>query len=181
VSPGEALPASPGRAMVRAMATSQPTPPPANKPLGPFHVEWLTLIRYQAREADEQSREPLPLATLSINGFHDAVEAMLGLVAEHRQIPRPNRSDFDKLFDAVAGRFPALTHHRTPLIALNTARVNFKHHGNAPDRRAIEQRRGNAMDFLADASRICLDQDFDAISMVTLIRDPRSAGASGSG
>jgi hypothetical protein len=156
------------------MTAGQPTQPPTNKPLTPSHVEWLTLIRYQAREADARSREPMPLASLSINEFHDAVEAMLGLITEHCQITRPNRSDFDKLFDAVATHFPALTHHRAPLIALNTARVNFKHHGNAPDKRTVEQRRGNAMDFLSEATRICLDQDFDAISMVTLVRDPEA-------
>ncbi|MGH3835961.1 MAG: hypothetical protein ACRDSF_09690 [Pseudonocardiaceae bacterium] len=42
-----------------------------------MHVAWLSLIRYQARLADEQSRTQLPLATLSINWLPDAVESML--------------------------------------------------------------------------------------------------------
>jgi hypothetical protein len=52
--------------------------------------------------------------------------------------------------------------------------VGFKHHGNALDQRTIEQRRGNAMDFLRDASDLCLGQDFDAISMVSLVRDAQA-------
>jgi hypothetical protein len=90
------------------------------------HVEWLSLIRYQAITAVEQSRLPMPLAMLSINGFHDAVEAMLGLVAEHRQVAVKNKGDFAQLFDGVAVDVaPVLDHHRARLIALNNARVGF--------------------------------------------------------
>jgi hypothetical protein len=134
------------------------------------------LIRYQARQAEEQSREPMPLATLSLNGFQDAVESMLSLVCEHHQIPRQRRTDFDKLFDAVGGTFPDLNQHREPAINLNNARVNFKHHANLADQRTIEQRRDNAMAFLREASKVCLGQDFDAISMVTLVRDHEARG-----
>jgi hypothetical protein len=145
---------------------AQPTPAPLSQP----HVEWLTLIRYQARQADDQSRQPPPLATLAINGLQDGVEAMLNLVCEHHSIA-PKNAEFLNVFDAVAKQFPALTHHRAPLSGLNKARVGFKHYGNALDQRTIEQRRGNAMDFLRDASDLCLRQDFEAISMVSLVRD----------
>ncbi len=52
------------------MTRSHP-PQPASGPLSAPHTEWLTLIRYQARQADDQSRQPPPLATLAINGLQD--------------------------------------------------------------------------------------------------------------
>lgn len=136
------------------------------------HVEWLSLIRYQATVAVEQSRQPMPLAMLSINGLHDAVEAMLGLVAEHRQIAVRNKSDFVQLFDAVAAAIaPSLDPHRARLNALNNARVGFKHHGNVLDGMTIERHCVNAMDFLADAAAVALGVDFEAVSLTGLVRD----------
>lgn len=135
------------------------------------HVEWLSLIRYQAVAAIEQSRQPMPLAMLSINGLHDAVEAILGLVAEHRQVAIRNKGDFAQLFDAVAGVVPSLDHHRARLIALNSARVSFKHHGNVLNGMTIERHRVNAMEFLADAAAAALGQNFEAVSLTGLIRD----------
>jgi hypothetical protein len=136
------------------------------------HVEWLSLIRYQATAAVEQSRQPMPLAMLSINGFHDAVEAMLGLVAEHRQVAVKNKSDFAQLFDGVAVDVaPALDHHRARLIALNNARVGFKHHGNVLDGMTIERHRVNTMEFLTDAAAAALGQNFETVSLTGLILD----------
>lgn len=133
------------------------------------HLRWLTLIRYQARMAEEQSAMPAPLSTLSIGGFQDCVEAMLVLVAEHRNIPLRRLTEFDKLFDDVAACFSDLTYHRSPLTALNRARVGFKHNGNEAAPSTIERSRVSAMNFLAEASQLCLDQDFDAISLAKLI------------
>jgi hypothetical protein len=56
-------------------------------------------------------------------------------------------------------------------MALNLARVNFKHHNNETGRNTIDRHRGTAMNFLADASRIGLDQDFESISMTAFVRD----------
>lgn len=157
------------------MTTSQPAGS-APQLLSPPHTEWLSLIRYQARQAEEQSRAAFPLANLALNGFQDAVESMLGLVAEHHNITRRNKSDFDKLFDDVSGKFSDLASYRAPLLALNTARVNFKHHGNETSRSTIERHRGTAMNFLADASRIGFDQDFESISMTAFVRDDEARG-----
>jgi hypothetical protein len=87
--------------------------------LSPSHTRWIALIRYQANTAVEQSRQPVPLSMLAINGLHDAVEALLGLVAEHRELTVKGK-DFDKLFDAVRDDVPAVAHHRTAMIALNS-------------------------------------------------------------
>ncbi|MFD5599904.1 hypothetical protein ACFWHR_07580 [Leucobacter sp. NPDC058333] len=96
-------------------------------------IERLSLIRYQLRSAGEMLKQPPPINTLSINSMQDAIESSLGAVAEHIGADVKARSDFDKLFDAVATRLgsPAeLVGLRTAAIALNNARVGFKHHGN---------------------------------------------------
>lgn len=81
-------------------------------------------------------------------------------------------TEFDKLFDDVAAEFDALTYHRSPLTALNRARVGFKHNGNEAAESTIERCRVSAMNFLAEASQVCLGQDFDAISLAKLVTYP---------
>lgn len=144
--------------------------------LSPPHTRWLSLIRYQARVAEEQSALPAPLATLAISGLQDAVEAMLGLVALHHGITVQRMPPFDKLFDAVADRFGALERYRSPLLALNNARVGYKHYGNHLDQSTVERHRLAAVTFLADASQLCLAQDFDAVSLTGLVVDPEARG-----
>lgn len=144
--------------------------------LSPAHIRWLSLIRYQARVAEEQSALPAPLGTLAISGLQDAIEAMLGLVAEHHGIPVQRMSPFDKLFDAVTNRFDALEHYRGPLLALNSARVGYKHHGNHVDQSTVERHRLAAVTFLADTAQVCLAQDFHAVSLTGLINDLDARG-----
>jgi hypothetical protein len=143
-----------------------------NGPLSAPQMRWLSLINYQAQEAAEQSRRAAPLSTLAINGLQDAVEAMLSLIAEHNNIAVGKRPDFDKLFDEVAKQFPAVAHHRARLLALNAARVGFKHNGNEVSESTIERHRVNALNFLVEASTVGLGQDFEAISLRNLITAP---------
>lgn len=136
--------------------------------LSPSHTRWIALIRYQADTAVEQSKQPVPLAMLAINGMHDAVEALLGLVVEHHKRTLKGK-DFPQLFDAVASAVPAVTHYRTAMIALNSARVGYKHHGNVLDSMSIERHRTSAQNFLTDLAREGLGEDFDTVGLMTLI------------
>jgi hypothetical protein len=140
------------------------------------HVRWLSLIRYQAITAVELSRRPMPVAMLAVNGLHDAVEAMLGLAAEHRGIPLRNRADFLQIFEAVAGEVPEIAHHRSPLKALNDGRVGYKHSGNVLDRMTIERHRVNVMNFLVEASQHTLGQAFEIVNMTGFIADSEARG-----
>lgn len=142
--------------------------------LSPAQVRWLSLIRYQTRVAEEQSLLPPPLATLAIAGLQDAVEAMLGLIAEHHNIELKRRTEFDKLFDDVTAKFTGLGHYRSRLLALNVARVGYKHHGNEVGETTVERHRINAINFLVEASQLCLSQVFDAVSLAGFIRDDQA-------
>jgi hypothetical protein len=143
-------------------------------PLSPHEVEWLSLTRYQALSAVELSRQPLPLGGMAINGLQDAVEAFLRLCVEHLQANVSNKTEFHQLFDAV-DKHPsidgALGGHRTGLLALNQARVGFKHHGNVPSPATMERARVNAQAFLEQACQVVLGQRLDDVSLTAFIRD----------
>ena len=138
--------------------------------LSPAQTRWIALIRYQTSAAIEQSQQPMPLAMLAINGLQDAVEALLGLVVEHRKLTVKGK-DFSQLFDAVGADVPAITNHRTAVIALNSARVGYKHHGNVLDAMSIERHRASVQTFLTDLAREGLHEDFDAVGVATLINN----------
>jgi hypothetical protein len=145
-------------------------------PLTPHLIEWLSLIRYQVTSAAELSRQPPPLGSMAINGFQDAVEAFLRLCTEHLHV-RVAKQDFAHLFDSVdqdamtAGRIGG---HRAALLALNSARVGFKHHGNPPSAQVLERARVNSLQFLEDACQSLLGLDFNAISITAFIREPEA-------
>ncbi|MCU1652695.1 MAG: hypothetical protein JWQ60_3844 [Pseudonocardia sp.] len=141
--------------------------------LSPAHARWLGLIRYQALAAIEQARQPAPLVTLAINGLHDAVESMLGLVVEHRQIAT-KQTEFDALFADVVKDVPELAVHRSRMKALNKARVGFKHHGNALDSSTVDRHRASAEAFLAEAAQEGLGTDFERTAMIEFVRDERA-------
>jgi hypothetical protein len=54
------------------------------------------------------------------------------------------------LTPSAGAAVPSVTHHRTAMIALNSARVGYKHHGNVLDAMSIERHRASAQNFLTD-------------------------------
>lgn len=139
------------------------------------HVEWLSIIRYQSDLAENQAKGPEPLNAISISTIHDAVESMLGLIAEVHQVATPNK-DFAKLFDAVSNHIKTqscdLSGHRSAMIALNSARVAFKHHGNQSNKQTIDRHIANGLNFLADAAEQGLNTPFAEVSLLGFVRDP---------
>jgi len=96
-------------------------------------AERLSLLRYQLLSATELLNAPPPINTLAINAIQDLVESTLAAVGEHVRAEVKARSDFDKLFDAVVDKIGSpsgLAGLRSAAVALNNARVGFKHHGN---------------------------------------------------
>ena len=138
------------------------------------HIRWLSLIRYQASVADELTRQPTPLAMLSINTLHDAIESLLVLAIEVRTLTPPDKKPtFMQLFETVSKDVPeTLAAHRRNLLNLNEARVGFKHYGVTLDQPTIDRLHVAARAFLDDASPAALGQDFDSISLARLIPEP---------
>jgi hypothetical protein len=132
------------------------------------------VIRYQALTAVELSHQPPPLGGTAINGLQDAVEAFLRLCVEHLQVSISKKSDFVQVFDAVDKQSSvngALGGHRAGLLALNQARVGFKHHGNVPSPATMERARVHSQALLDQACQLVLGQRLDVVSLTAFIRD----------
>lgn len=140
------------------------------------HVEWLSIVRYQSDLAENQAKEPEPLNAVSISTIHDAVESMLSLIAEAHQVATKSK-DFAKLFDTVSDQMKTqggdLSGHRSAMIALNSARVGFKHHGNQSNKQTIDRHIANGLNFLADAAEQGLNTPFAEVSLLDFVRDPK--------
>lgn len=140
------------------------------------HVEWLGIVRYQSDLAENQAKEPEPLNAVSISTIHDAVESMLSLIAEAHQVATKSK-DFAKLFDTVSDQMKTqggdLSGHRSAMIALNSARVGFKHHGNQSNKQTIDRHIANGLNFLADAAEQGLNTPFAEVSLLDFVRDPK--------
>lgn len=136
-------------------------------------VEWLSLIRYQLLVAGEQSRLGRPMSALSINAMQDAVESALSLVVQSRGGNLSNRPDFLQLFDAAIGSaadVDRLKSFRPAMIALNSARVSFKHHGNAPDDSVLTRHLVRSQEFVAALVGEVFEVDIQNISLLVFVK-----------
>jgi hypothetical protein len=137
-------------------------------------AERVSLIRYQLVAAAEAVSAPPPINSLAINVMQDVVESALTAAGDHIHAAVPNRPDFDKLFDAVTtalGDPPELTGIRSAAIALNNARVGFKHHGN----RVSDETLRRHFDVASAIVEALVDKAFalklDDVSMLLFIKD----------
>lgn len=137
-------------------------------------IERLSLIRYQLRSAAEMLKQPPPINTLAINTMQDVVESALGAVAEHVRAEVKARSDFDKLFDTVVAKIgspPELTGLRASAIALNNARVGFKHHGNQVRDETLRRHHDIAVTLVHELVRTGFETELDDVSMLVFVRN----------
>lgn len=136
-------------------------------------IERLSLIRYQLRATGEMLKQPPPINTLAINSMQDVVESTLGAVAEHVRADVKARSDFDKLFDAVVSKLGSpdeLTGLRSSAIALNTARVGFKHHGNQVRDETLRRHHDVAVTLVNELVSAGFGMELDSVSMLVFVR-----------
>jgi hypothetical protein len=135
-------------------------------------AERLSLIRYQLLSAAELLNSPPPINTLAINAIQDVVESTLGAVGEHVLAEVKARSEFDKLFDAVVGKLgspPELAGLRPAAVALNNARVGFKHHGNQVRDETLRRHHDVAVTLVHGLVRGGFGVDLDDVSLLIFI------------
>jgi hypothetical protein len=137
-------------------------------------AEWLSLVRYQMMVARQQAQQPAPLNSLALNLMQDAVESMIGLVAEHLLVPVKNKSDFIQIFDAVAAEVksePPMSGFRQSAVAMNGARVNFKHNNNQAERSTIERHLNNAANLVEMLTETVFGTPLSEVSLLLFVRD----------
>ncbi|WP_339122873.1 hypothetical protein [Pseudonocardia sp. D17] len=123
--------------------------------------------------AKEQASAPPPLGALSINMMQDGAESLLALAAEHLHAPLKSRPDFLAIFDAVVGKLGSTSEipgHRAAMAALNTARVNFKHHGNAPSDATVRRHLDRVQEFAAALTLEAFGISLDDVSLLLFVR-----------
>lgn len=135
-------------------------------------LERLAFIKYLYNVAVEQSRMPEPMCWTSILTFHDAIEMFLQLVCVKLSIDTKNLQfmlywkeiqKHEKGYDLT---------QKVSCEQLNTARVNFKHHGTPPARLAIEGYRATATNFFNENTQIVFGMSFSELSLLYIVGDP---------
>jgi hypothetical protein len=134
----------------------------------------LALIKYLFDKAVEQSRMPGPMGVFSLLTFQDSVELFLGLACESHGINVTKKTPFMDHWNLLKNVTPSikLTQEAT-MERMNNARVSLKHHGQFPTKFDIEIHRASTQNFFQDNSRIVFGIDFQSISMVEVVANPK--------
>jgi hypothetical protein len=140
-------------------------------------TERLSLIRYQLMVASETVAAAPPINTLAINLMQDAVESALATAGDHVQAKVPNHPDFDKLFDAVVAALsnpPELVGVRQAAIAMNNARVGFKHHGNQVRDETLRKHYDVAATLVNELVLAAFGIPLSEVSLLLFVRDDQA-------
>jgi hypothetical protein len=133
-------------------------------------MQRLAFIRYMHDLGVEQAAKPEPYSWTAILTFHDAVELFLGLAASHHgaDVRKDTKFvDYWKLIDDKIDSVRLL--HSGRMAKLNDVRVAFKHHGNEPTPRMIEQSRRDVDLFFEDATPPVFGIAFNEIDLAAVI------------
>lgn len=128
-------------------------------------IKRLSIIKYLYKIGIDQSYQVEPLGAYAILSFHDSIEMFLKLIAEIQNI-NSRQFKFMDYWNAL----PKLTLQES-MKALNTRRVNIKHHGLLPSKADIEASRVNVTDFFEQNTPLYFDINFNEISLFSLINN----------
>lgn len=145
--------------------------------LQPFEAERLSLIRYQLLLAEKQVEQPSPLNSIALGTMQDSVESMLALVIEKRLLQTKNTNEFVHLFDVVSSSFSdesQIPGFRSSMIAMNKARVSFKHHGNQVEVVTIARHLSNSSDLLNQLCIEVFNLRIQEVSLLLFVRDEKA-------
>ncbi|MDD9997586.1 MAG: hypothetical protein OXQ89_07545, partial [Rhodospirillaceae bacterium] len=138
--------------------------------LHPDLVQRLALPQYLFREAERLLARKGPYSSGSATSLlQDAAEAFLWVLAEHKRIAVGDKESFPGLLSKVGERCKGVPGHKAPLIRLNKARVNFKHHGIRVTDEDASSFLNNVQAFLSEISIEVLEVDFCSISLINAV------------
>lgn len=110
---------------------------------------------------------------LAILAFQDSLEMVLRIIIEHLNFPLKDNAQFSALLEALEKQ-RTIT-HKTALLQINKARVNFKHYGLEPKKEDVNKFKSDLDTFFPNALQSFLQIDFDSLSLATLIRHQRTS------
>lgn len=137
-------------------------------------MQRLALIRYLYTGAIEESKQPEPFGQISILKFHDSVELFLDVACDQFGIPAKKTKEFKDYWSALEEHLQGQSlSQKRAMDRLNSARVEFKHHGNMLSTSDIEKFRVNVTDFFEENTSLIFGIEFSKISMTYLIQNTR--------
>jgi hypothetical protein len=131
-------------------------------------MERLVFIKSLHQEGVEQSQRPMPMASMSVLTFHDAVELFLYLSAEE-----VDAHTSDKLMDYwndIKQKSGIELFGKAGINRLRQARAGLKHYGNRPDEREIESFRSTVQTFFEENTPKIFDVKYRSVSLAHLIK-----------
>ena len=136
----------------------------------------LTLPKFLFRQALRAIQRPEPPHSwgLATSMLQDAVEVVLRLITESRQIKVNDRTPFNELLRAVEERFPNAGGYRAGLTTLNTTRAAFKHRGQEVAEIDARVFFANVEAFLVQFYQEAFDLDFASLSLADAIGHRRT-------
>ena len=139
------------------------------------HWQRLALPQYLFREGERSLSRPGPYSGGSATSlFQDAIEALLGILVEHRGIRVGGADPFPSLLNKTGEVYQGVLDHRAPLNRLNKARAAFKHHGIRISKEDAASFCANARDFLSEICGEALGVDFWSVSLVEVVEHQRT-------
>mgnify|MGYP000874666950 CR=1 FL=1 len=146
---------------------------PNSNELSEPEAERLSLIRYQLISCQSSVTAPTPINNLAINTMQDVVEATLAIVGEHNRAQIKGK-DFSALFDGTTKSLDnpsEIEGLRSSAIALNNARVGFKHHGNQIRDETLRRHLDTTVTLVNELVKAGFGIELDKISLLLFIKD----------
>jgi len=136
-------------------------------------IERLVFIKSLHQEGIEQSNRPMPMASISVLTFHNAVESFLYLSAEEVDADPPYK--IMNYWEEISRKAGVELIGKAGIDRLNEARVGLKHYSNRPDEREIESFRSTVQTFFDENTPKIFDISYNSISLAHLVEfeDPK--------
>lgn len=135
-------------------------------------MERLVFIKSLHQEGIEQSNRPMPMASMSVLTFHNAVEIFLYLSAEKVDADPPY--SMMSYWDEISEESNIELIGKAGIDRLNEARVGLKHYANRPDEREIESYRSTVQTFFEENTPKIFDISYNSISLARVIKFERA-------
>ncbi len=133
-------------------------------------LERLVVTKYLVTQAAATLGSSAPFsAGIAVGQLQDAVELFLRLLGEHLHAQVKEKMAFDQVVETINAAIGTPLSHRTALVQLNKARVNFKHFGLDPRLEDAQKLLQDMQFFLPTTCSAHLGVDYETISIASLV------------
>jgi hypothetical protein len=130
-------------------------------------MERLVFVKSLHREAVQQTNRPMPMASISVLMFHDAVELFLYIAAE--ELDTKANSNILDSWNNIEQKSGKDLYGHSGIKRMKEARVGLKHFANRPDKRDIESFRAVVESFFDENTPKIFGIDYSDIKLAQLV------------